>query len=179
MDIKDVNKAFDKGKKKSYLSPKIESLMNSLIAAEFNASQLYESMGVWCEYTGFEGTAKYLTKQVGEERVHMHKLYEFALDRQALPITPAVKMQPNKFVDLKDVLEKSLAHEELIEDMYKKAVDLAMSEKDMTTFSFLQWFLLEQIEEIKVYSGFLDRLEVIGNDKKGQYFLDKEIGCIA
>lgn len=163
-------------KKKKYLSDKIEQLVNELIAAEFNASQLYKSLATWCEYTGYEGTAKWMNSHVEEERKHMNKLYEYSLDRSCNPITPAVKQQPSTFIDLKDVLEKALAHEELIESYYKNAVDIAMKDKDITSFGIFQFFLGEQIEEIRIFSGLLDRLDVIGIDKRGMFFLDQEIG---
>lgn len=176
MDNNVIEEALRAKKKKEYISSKISSLINDLIAAEFNASQLYKSMGTWCEYTGYEGSSKYFNKHVEEERKHMNKLYEYALDRQCNPLTPAVKNQPNNFKDLKDVLEKALDHEELIENTYKKAVKVAWDDNDITTFGLFQWFLNEQVEEIKVFAGLLDRLEVIGYDKKGMFFLDQEIG---
>lgn len=176
MDNNIIEEALRAKKKKEYISPKIISLINDLIAAELNASQLYKSMAVWCEYTGYEGSAKYYGSHVDEERKHMNKLYDYALDRQCNPTTPAVKAQPNTFKDLKDVLEKTLTHEELIEDLYKKAIKVAWDDNDLSTFTLFQWFLNEQVEEIKLFAGLLDRLEVIGYDKKGMFFLDKEIG---
>jgi len=176
--MEDISKAFNKTKKQ-YLSLKIKTLIDSLIAVEFNASQLYKAAATWAEYVGYEGSAKFLNKHVGEERNHMNKLYEYSLDRQCNPITPAVKEQPQTFADLKDLLEKILQHEEYVEAQHKNAVKIAMAEQDMTTFTFLQFYLNEQVEEIKLYSGLLDRLEIIGCDKKGMYFLDQEIGELA
>lgn len=173
--INSVVEAFEKGKKKSYLSEKMSKLINDLIAAELNASQLYRAMASWAEYTGYEGLAKMMGKHTEEERGHMRKLYTYALDRQCHPITPMVKEQPKGFTGFKDVLDKALAHEEMIEATYKKATKLAWDEQDITTFSFLQWFVTEQVEEIKLFSGLLDRLEVVGNDAKGAYFIDLEI----
>lgn len=179
MDTNKIEDALRANKKKEYISSSMSLLLNSLIAAELNASQLYKSMAAWCEYTGYEGTAKFFNKHSVEERAHMDKLYEYSLDRQCSPTTPAVKQQPNKFKDLKDVLTAALAHEELIENTYKKAAKSAWADNDITTFTLFQWFLKEQVEEIKVFSGLLDRLEIIGSDKKGMYFLDTEISNLA
>ena len=106
----------------------------------------------------------------------MNKLYEYATDRQCNPITPAVKAPVHACTDLKDVLEKVLAHEELVENSYKVAIKSAMIDGDMSTFGVFQFFLKEQIEEIKLIAGLLDRLEIVGYDKKGMFFLDQEIG---
>lgn len=162
-------------KKKAYLSDRMITLINELIAAELNAQQLYKSMATWAEYTGYEGLAKFMNGHTSDEHMHMNKLYQYALDRQVNPVTPAVKQQPVVYKDLKDVLEKGLAHEELIEGYYKKAVKEALSESDHSTYTLFQWFLTEQVEEIKLFSGLLDRLHVVGYDQKGMYFIDQEL----
>ena len=36
-------------------------------------------------------------------------------------------------------------------------------------------YFVEQIEEIKIFSGLLGRLDIIGIDKRGMFFLDQEI----
>lgn len=174
MDNSIIMEAFSK-KKKSYLSDKMVSLINDLIAAEFNAQQLYKSMSTWAEYIGYEGLAEFMKSHTSDENSHMNKLYSYMLDRQVNPITPAVKQQPTSFKDLKDVLEKSLAHEELIENTYKKAVKDALAENDHTTYHFFLWFLNEQVEEINLFCKWLDRLSVVGADQKGMYFIDQEI----
>lgn len=169
-----IEKAFSKPKK-TYLSDKIKSLIDDLISVELNASQLYKAASTWCEYVGYTGTASWLNKHVEEERGHMNKLYEYSLDRQCNPLTPAIKSQPCCFASLKDVLEQGLKHEEFVESKYKAAVKMALSESDITTFTLMQSYLNEQVEEIKLFAGFLDRLEIIGNDKRGQFILDQEI----
>lgn len=174
MDTKVINESFST-KKKAYLSEKMIGLINDLIAAELNAQQLYKSMSTWATYAGYTGLAKLMDGHTGDENSHMNKLYKYMLDRQVNPITPAVKSQPTTYKDLKDVLEKSLAHEELIENTYKNAVKVALAEADHTSYTFFQWFLSEQVEEIDLFSGWLDRLAIIGYDKLGMYFLDNEI----
>ena len=175
MDEKVISNAFSVNKKKAYLSDKMIQLINKQIQLEFNAGQLYKSMSTWCEYIGWEGLAKFMKSHVEDERMHMNKLYEYALDRQVNPITPAVISQPTAFKDLKDILEKSLAHEELIENSYKDAVKIALSENDHTSYQFLLWYLNEQVEEIALMSKWLDRLNITGYDQKGMFFVDQEI----
>lgn len=176
MDTKVIDAFNSKLKKKAYLSDKMIQLINDLIAAEFNAQQLYKSMSTWCTYVGYTGMAKFMAKHVEDEHAHMNKLYDYMLERQVNPVTPAVKQQPSSYKDLKDILERGLAHEELIENTYKSAVKTALAEVDHTSYTFLQWFLSEQVEEIDLFSGWLDRLAIVGYDQKGMYFIDSEIG---
>lgn len=170
-----IEKAFFGSKKESRLSPKIEELLNKQIDVEMNASQLYHAAAVWCEWKGFEGTAKFLIKHVSEERAHMKKLMEYMLDRDALPKIPSCKLQPTDFGNLKGVLQKALEHEIYVSGTYEKAC-AATENVDRITNEFLRFYLREQVEEEAIYLGLLDRLELIGADKKGEYFLDKEIG---
>lgn len=180
MEVERVSEVFaNKAKKKAYLSDKMVTLINELIAAEFNAQQLYKSMATWAEFTGYDGLASFMNKHTSDENMHMNKLYQYMLDRQVNPITPMVKQQPIAYKDLKDVIERGLVHEELIEDNYKKAVKLALAEPDHSTYTLFQWFLNEQVEEIKLFSGILDRLHVVGCDQKGMYFIDQELKELA
>lgn len=55
-------------------------------------------------------------------------------------------------------------------------MDLAISEKDYATVNFLQWFVNEQVEEEASFSEILDKLKLIGDDKRGLFMLDKELG---
>lgn len=176
MNDKAVSSAFSSAtKKKAYLSDKMIQLINKQIQLEFNAGKLYKAMSTWAEYTGWEGLAKFMKTHIDDERMHMNKLYTYALDRQVNPVTPAVVQQSTTFKDLKDALEKSLAHEELIENSYKDAVKIALSENDHTSYKFLLWFLEEQVEEIALMSKWLDRLCIAGYDQKGMFFVDQEI----
>jgi len=174
MDEKVISNAFA-NKKKAYLSDKMIQLINKQIQLEFNAGQLYKAMSTWAELNGWDGLAKFMKTHIKDEHAHMKKLYQYALDRQVNPITPAVVSQPVSFKDLKDILEKSLAHEELIENSYKEAVKIALLENDHTSYQFLLWYLNEQVEEIALMSKWLDRLNVVGCDQKGMFFVDQEI----
>ncbi len=58
-------------------------------------------------------------------------------------------------------------------------VAAALAEPDFATFQFLQWYVSEQHEEERLFKSILDKIEVIGLDGKGIYFLDKEIRKLA
>jgi len=167
------------GTKKGRLSAKVSALINKQIEIEFGASQVYHAMAVWAEWKGYTGTAKFLFKHVNEERAHMNRLIEYMLDRNELPRIPTCGTQPSDFTDLKGILTAALDHELMVTASYIKAHDIVCAEKDMLTEEFLRFYFNEQKEEEAIYLSLLDRLEIIGNDKKGQYFLDTEIAELA
>jgi len=53
--------------------------------------------------------------------------------------------------------------------------DRCQKSKDYVTFTFLQWFLKEQIEEEYVARRALELFDVIGEEGTGQYEIDKRV----
>jgi ferritin len=58
-------------------------------------------------------------------------------------------------------------------------VDICLKEKDYTTHNFLQWYVSEQIEEEALARNIMDKLKMIGTDKGGLYFFDRDLGSIS
>ena len=52
-------------------------------------------------------------------------------------------------------------------------------EKDYSAFNFLQWYVAEQHEEEKLFSSILDKLNLLGEDGKGLFLVDKDLGNLA
>ena len=52
-------------------------------------------------------------------------------------------------------------------------VDATLKEKDYTTHNFLQWYVSEQYEEA-LARQIVDKLKLIGDDKSGLYFFDRD-----
>jgi ferritin len=51
-------------------------------------------------------------------------------------------------------------------------------EKDRATYSFLQWFVSEQIEEETLFETILQKFEIIGRDKLAIYQIDQSLASI-
>lgn len=60
-----------------------------------------------------------------------------------------------------------------IHEMY----GLAHEQKDFRTMQFLDWFVKEQGEEEKNTEDIIKRYDLFGNDAKGLYMLDSELGA--
>lgn len=74
------------------------------------------------------------------------------------------------------MFEDGYKHEQFMTESINNLMDLAISEKDYATVNFLQWFVNEQVEEEASFSEILDKLKLIGDDKRGLFMLDKELG---
>lgn len=66
----------------------------------------------------------------------------------------------------------------MITEQINELVDIALNEKDYSTFNFLQWYVAEQHEEEKLFKSILDKIDVINIEGRGLYMIDKEIGSM-
>ena len=58
-------------------------------------------------------------------------------------------------------------------------VDIANKDKDHNTFTFLQFFVNEQIEEEQQFEGILQKFNLLGRDKLAIYEVDKLLSDMA
>jgi ferritin len=140
---------------------------------EYVSAYAYLGMAAHFEPTPFAGFAKWMRLQSNEELEHARKFFDYIVDRNG---QVALKGLPEPKVDYKSPLEvfrASLAHEQRVSAAICALCDQAQSEKDYPTVSFLKWFLDEQVEEEKVVSDFVLKLELVGENHNGLYQIDK------
>jgi ferritin len=143
------------------LSSVLEKDLNSHIQAEMLSSQIYLAMATWCEDNGYFGGSKLFKKYSEEELTHMHKIYDFLLDRDACPITPIIDKPQNEFIDILDVVETAYKHEIGVSDSYHVTGDLALKEGDHTVYGVAQWFIKEQIEEETKFATLIYKYNIL------------------
>jgi len=135
--------------------------LNKHIEAEAYSSQIYLAMSMWCEDNGYTGGAKLFKKYSEEELTHMNKLYQYILDRDYCPITPALEKPANEYSDILDVIETAYKHEIGVSDSYHVTADIAMKERCHTTYAFIHWFIKEQIEEEAKFANLIYKYNIL------------------
>lgn len=158
------------------LSPNILNKLNEQIKLEHFASNLYLSMSAWCKSMGLDGSARFLLTHSLEELEHMRKLFNYINETGAQAKISAIDEPESEFSDIKILFEKVMEHEVFITGKINELVDMALKEKDYSTFEFLQWYVSEQHEEEALFIDIIDKINVIGLDGRGLYLVDKEIG---
>ncbi len=161
------------------LSKNLLNKLNKQVTLEFYSSNLYLQMSAWCDNKGLNGAAKFLRAHAAEEMQHMHKIFDYIQDTGALAIIDAIEKPDTKFKNLKDIFEITYKHEKMITAQINELVDIALTEKDFSTFNFLQWYVSEQHEEEKLFKSILDKIDIIGLEGRGLYTVDREIGMIS
>lgn len=161
------------------LSTAMIDRLNKQINHEQYSSNLYLQMSAWCDHQGYTGSAEFLREHAAEELKHMHKLFDYVSETGALAVLGALDAPRTTFQSLAEVFKITYEHEISITKSINNLAASALAEPDFATFQFLQWYVSEQHEEERLFKSILDKIEVIGLDGKGIYFLDKEIRKLA
>jgi ferritin len=155
------------------LKKKIEDICNRQVEREGYSSNLYIAMASWAETNGFGGVASWLYSQADEERLHMLKFIKYINERGGKAVIPALKKPPVDFKNVEDVFKEVLKHEEFVTASINEIVALTLDEKDFNTHNFLQWFVMEQVEEEASVRTILDKVRLVG--KNNMYQFDRDI----
>ncbi len=133
-------------------------------------------MAAWLNGQKLPGFAHWMRVQAGEETGHAKKIYKYIEEQgnrvELLPIAPP----PKEWDSVKDVMEKSLKHEQMVTSLIYKLVDTAAAEKDHATSVFLQWFVSEQVEEEDTFRKVIDELGFVKPTCSAMLFLDRHMG---
>ena len=123
--------------------------------------------------TGFAGWMK---AQAQEELTHSMRFYNFIQDRSGRVELAAIQAPPVQWKSAQDAFESAYKHELHITSLIDKLVDLAQSEKDHATFTFLQWFVAEQVEEEAQTDEIVQQIKLVGDSGHALLLLDRELG---
>jgi ferritin len=157
------------------LKKEIFEKLNKQVALEQYSSNMYLSMSSWCKANGFDGASGFLYQHSKEELAHMDKLFNYINETGAQAIIESIEKPPSEYDNLLDIFNQILNHEIHITNEINELVDISLQMKDYSTFNFLQWYVSEQHEEEALFKGIIDKINIIGTDKRGYYLIDKEI----
>lgn len=155
------------------LSKTMQNELNEQINAEFQSAYAYAGLSAYCHGRSLSGFGHWFQLQAQEELHHAQKICRYVLDRgaelQLLPLKPA----KTSFSSMEEVCRAALDSEVAIHERLDSLAKAAFEEGDSTTYSFLQWFLGEQVEEISTAQEMLDKARLVGQGE-GLYLLDRE-----
>ena len=155
------------------LNKKIEDICNRQVEREGYSSDLYLAMASWAETSSLSGVAVWMHTQSDEERLHLLKFIKYINERGGKAVIPAFKKPPVEFKNAKELFKEVLKHEEFVTSSINEIVLLTLEEKDFNTRNFLQWFVMEQVEEEASARLILDKLRLVG--KNNLYEFDRDI----
>lgn len=158
------------------ISKQMLEKLNYQINREIYSAYLYLSMSSYANFLGLKGIANWFDHQVKEELEHARKFYDYVNDQGERVLTLAIEAPQTEFISIVDLFEKSLAHEKEVTKLINDLMDLAKTEKDFATESFLQYFVSEQVEEEASVNDILAKLKFIDEKSSAILILDANLG---
>jgi ferritin len=155
------------------LNKKVEDICNRQVEREGYSSNLYIAMASWAETNGYSGVAAWMYSQSDEERLHMLKFIKYINERGGKAVMPALKKPAAEFKSVEEVFKEVLKHEEFVTASINEIVALTLVEQDFNTHNFLQWFVMEQVEEEASVRIVLDKIRLVG--KNNMYEFDRDV----
>ena len=160
------------------LSQNIIKYLNDQLNLEFYSSNVYLQMSAWADNNGFPGAAKFLKAHATEEMEHMRRLFTYLNETVALAEIYAIEAPQSEYDSLKSLFEIVLEHEKHVTSKINELVEVTFAHKDYSTFNFLQWYVAEQHEEEKLFNSIIDKFNLVGEDGRGLYFVDRDLATL-
>ncbi len=144
------------------ISENMASALIQQIANELNTAHSYLAMALAFEEKGLKVFGRRFHAQATEEREHAMKIVKYLQDVGASVILAEVARPKSDYGSAQAMVEAALESERTVTQQINDLVALADSEKDHATFSFLQWFVDEQVEEVATMSELLQLVKLAG-----------------
>ena len=159
------------------MTKKMEKTFNEQMNAELYSAYLYLAMAAYFDNLNLEGFANWMRVQVQEELVHVMKFFNFVRDRRGRVALEAIGKPPKDWKSPREALEAAFKHEQMITGRINDLVAIALVEKDNAAYSFLQWFVTEQVEEEASVDRVIQKLKLSGAQGAGMFMIDQELAA--
>jgi ferritin len=159
------------------MTDRLAAAYSDQITMELTSSIAYLQISAWFEQADLQGMATWMRIQSEEERLHALRFIDFVLDRGNACVIGQVPAPAHEFASARACFEAALGHERNVSAAIRNLYKLASEEGDVESFTLLEWFLNEQIEEESTVEKILGQLGHVGNDGPALLLLDRELGA--
>ncbi len=136
--------------------------LHDQITSEAYASQVYLQMSMWAEDKGLPGASAFFRSHVAEELDHRNRLVDYLVESDVPVYLQAIPAPQTKYDSLVSVVNAAYEHEKEVTEQIHSLAGLALDRKDFNTFNMLQWFIAEQREELVLFRGIVDYMNLAG-----------------
>ncbi len=157
------------------INTKITAALNAQLNMEYYSAYSYLAMSAYFLRQNLNGFAHWMRVQAQEELTHGMKIYDFLDDREADIRFGTIDTPKQCWDSPLEVFEDTLAQERKVSQSIYNIADLALSERDHATHTFLQWFITEQVEEEAIVRELIDTIKLVGIEGNGLFLLDRDL----
>lgn len=132
------------------LPASVNKLLNEQIAHEKFAAYSYVGMSAYFDQLGLVLLGKLFRDQAAEEsEVHAAKFMEHIVNREGKVELPAIPAARTEYSSVLEALETAYDHEIKVSEQVYAIQAEAEAQDDRATATFMDWFVEEQIEEVR------------------------------
>lgn len=157
------------------LNKRMEERLNEQIRHELQSAYIYFGMAAYFEAISLKGFANWMTVQAQEELTHAYRIFNYINDRSGRAVMKPLEAPPIEWASPLAAVKNAYDHECKVSASINECVSLAFEEKDHMSYTFLQWFVSEQVEEEANADDVVQKLKLIGDNPSGLFLLDNEL----
>ena len=144
-------------------SQAMNDALNTQIGNELFASFSYRQMAFELEELGLKIFSARFHEQAAEEHEHAMKMAEYIENCGGQVKLNGIDAPKHGHGSCLSMVEAALESERLVSRQIFGLMNLAESEKDHSTRSFLKWFVDEQVEEVASMSDLVQLVKMAGD----------------
>lgn len=155
-------------------SPRLLSAVHQQVGNEMHASLQYVAIASHFAAENLPRLAAFFYRQAEEERDHAMKFVHFVVDVGGRLAIPPIAAPRAEFASAAQAVALALDWERTVTEQIYRLVDIAREDRNYIAQRFLDWFVTEQLEEIKTMSTLLSLVERAG--EKNLLFVEDYLG---
>ena len=157
------------------IKPELGSMINDQINMELYSANVYLTMASYFFNHELNGFGNFFLVQMKEEQFHAMKYFKFLHDVEGKFNLQSIAAPDQEYKNFKHVFELALENERNVTASTNKLIDAALANKDFGSYTFLEWFIKEQVEEEALMRNVLAKLELVGNDRSALFIMDADL----
>ena len=147
-----------------FASTTLIAALNRQIGSELEASVQYISIACYLSSQTLPELADVFYAQANEEREHAMRFVKFILDVGGRVEIPGRSAPQSDFDSVEACIQKSLDSESSVTEQVNQLVKLADSDSNHVALRFLDYFVVEQLEEVNKMTSLLTLVRRAGPD---------------
>ena len=155
------------------ISDKIEEMLNEQFNREMYSAHLYLSICSYFETQDLEGFAHFFRLQAQEELGHAMKQFDYVHRVDGRIEMKEIPAPQSEFASIMDAFQVTLEHEREITHHINHLAKTSLEVGDLATYTFLQWFIQEQVEEEENVRNIIGKLKLAGNNTSTLYLAQR------
>jgi len=145
------------------ISQELNDAINAQIGREFGASLQYVSIATYFDSVSLRKLAGFFYKQAEEERDHAMKFVRYVVDAGGEVHIPPIDAPQSTSKSAEEAVELSVKWEMDVTRYINSLMEIAIDQKDYIARTFLDWFEMEQLEEVSTMDNLLRVVRMAGD----------------